>query len=167
MAEPAVLRGIRRLCVRRRLHIHRCFLQPGAVQLGARRAEHLQRIPALHFTAESATFTGTIQSQNINFKPGIVQQFNVNVERQLPGDLVLTVGYAGARSAHILIDGNNLNVTTPNACAGGPERCRRLYLGLRTKWDIYGTTASVFGLPFQHHLQHHGPGYGALQLAAN
>jgi hypothetical protein len=61
-------------------------------------------------------FTGTILAQNTNFKPGIVQQFNVNVERQIPGDVVLTVGYAGSRSAHILIDGNNLNVSTPTAC---------------------------------------------------
>jgi hypothetical protein len=62
------------------------------------------------------TFTGTLLAQNTNFQPGIVQQFNVNVERQIPGDVILTVGYAGARSAHILIDGNNLNVQTPNAC---------------------------------------------------
>jgi hypothetical protein len=29
---------------------------------------------------------------------------------------VLTIGYAGSRSSHILIDGNNLNVTSPSAC---------------------------------------------------
>jgi hypothetical protein len=63
-----------------------------------------------------ANFSGTIQAQNINFRPGQVQQFNVNVEHQLPGDIVLTVGYAGARSDHILIDGNNLNVSTPSGC---------------------------------------------------
>jgi len=68
---------------------------------------------------DPATFSGTIQAQNINFRPGQVQQFNVNVEHQIPGDVVLTVGYAGARSSHVLIDGNNLNVNTPTACAGG------------------------------------------------
>ena len=62
------------------------------------------------------TFTGTLLAENTNFKPGIVQQFNVNVEHQIPGDVILTVGYAGSRSAHILIDGNNLNVQTPSAC---------------------------------------------------
>ena len=31
-----------------------------------------------------ASFTGTIQSQNLNFKQGMVQQFNLNVEHQLP-----------------------------------------------------------------------------------
>ncbi len=63
-----------------------------------------------------ASFTGTILSHNLNFKQGQVQQFNVNVERQLPGSILLTVGYAGSRSSHILIDGNNLNVTSPSAC---------------------------------------------------
>ena len=64
----------------------------------------------------AATFTGTIQAQNIDFKLGRVQQFNVNVEHQLPGDIVLTVGYAGSRSSHILVFGNNLNVGSPGAC---------------------------------------------------
>jgi hypothetical protein len=63
-----------------------------------------------------ANFTGTIQSQNLNFKQGRVQQFNINVEHQLPGQVVLTVGYAGSRSSHLLIDGNNINVTSPTAC---------------------------------------------------
>jgi hypothetical protein len=61
-------------------------------------------------------FTGTIQSQNLNFKQGMVQQFNLNVEHQLPGNIVLTAGYAGSRSTHILVDGLNLNVSSPAAC---------------------------------------------------
>jgi hypothetical protein len=61
-------------------------------------------------------FTGTILSQDVNFKQGRVQQFNVNVEHQLPGQLLLTVGYAGSRASHILVDGNNLNVGSPSAC---------------------------------------------------
>jgi hypothetical protein len=65
---------------------------------------------------EPTTFTGTLQAQNTNFQPGMVQQFNVNVEHQIPGDVVLTVGYAGSRARHILIDGNNLNIHSPTAC---------------------------------------------------
>ena len=74
------------------------------------------------FTAppDPANFTGTIQSQNLNFKQGMVQQFNLNVERQLPANLVLTVGYAGSRSTHILVDGVNENVGTPTACGVVP-----------------------------------------------
>jgi len=61
-------------------------------------------------------FTGTIQAQNTNFKLGMVQQFNVNVEHELPGQIVLTVGYVGSRTSHLLVDGNNINLTTPTAC---------------------------------------------------
>jgi hypothetical protein len=62
------------------------------------------------------SYTGTIQSMNLNFKQGIIQQFNLNVERQLPGNVVLTVGYGGSRSAHILVSGLNENLNEPSAC---------------------------------------------------
>jgi hypothetical protein len=84
-----------------------------------------------------ANFSGTIQAQNTNFKQGRVQQFNVNVEHQLPGEIVLTVGYAGSRSSHILIDGNNINVGSPSACgtvSGYTLGC--------------GPGGSAFGLPY-------------------
>ncbi|HET6178092.1 MAG TPA: TonB-dependent receptor [Candidatus Sulfotelmatobacter sp.] len=61
------------------------------------------------------SFPGTLQSQNLDFRQGRVQQFNVNLEHQL-GNLVLTAGYAGSRSSHILVDGLNLNVGSPGAC---------------------------------------------------
>jgi hypothetical protein len=64
-------------------------------------------------------YTGTIQSENRNFKQGMVQQFNLNIERQLPGNVVLTVGYAGSRSAHILVSQLNENLSSPAACPGG------------------------------------------------
>ncbi len=64
-------------------------------------------------------YTGTIQSQNRNFKQGIIQQFNLNIERQLPGNVVLTAGYAGTRSAHILTSQLNENLNEPSACPGG------------------------------------------------
>jgi carboxypeptidase family protein len=66
------------------------------------------------------SFTGTIQSQNLNFKQGMVQQFNLNVEHQLPGAVVLTAGYAGSRSTHILVDGLNENLGSPSACGNVP-----------------------------------------------
>ncbi len=61
-------------------------------------------------------FLGTVQSENSNFKQGMIQQFNLNVEHQLPGNIVLTAGYAGSRSSHILVNGLNWNVTSPSAC---------------------------------------------------
>jgi len=63
-------------------------------------------------------YTGTLQSMNRNFKQGIVQQFNLNVEHQLPGNIVLTAGYAGSRSAHILVSQVNENIGSPLACPG-------------------------------------------------
>jgi hypothetical protein len=70
------------------------------------------------YTAPPAisSFPGTIQSQNLNFKQGRVQQMNLNIERQIPGNIVVTAGYAGSRSSHILVDGLNLNVHSPSAC---------------------------------------------------
>jgi len=66
------------------------------------------------------SFTGTIQTQPLNFKQGMVQQFNLNVEHQLPGEVVMTVGYAGARDTHILNDGLNQNLGSPSACGVVP-----------------------------------------------
>jgi len=84
-----------------------------------------------------ADFTGTIQAQDTNFKLGRVQQFNVDVERQLPGGLVLTVGYAGSRSSHILVDGNNMNVASPAAC------------GVVSGYTLgCGPGGSAFGVPY-------------------
>lgn len=65
-------------------------------------------------------YTGTIQSMNRNFQQGMVQQFNLNVERQLPGDLVLTAGYAGSSSRHILVSQVNENISSPAACGVVP-----------------------------------------------
>ncbi|MGA8539485.1 MAG: carboxypeptidase-like regulatory domain-containing protein [Terriglobales bacterium] len=65
------------------------------------------------------SYTGTIQSQNRNFRQGTIQQFNLNIERQLPGNVVLTAGYAGTRSAHILTSQLNENLNDPGACGNG------------------------------------------------
>ncbi len=88
------------------------------------------------------TFTGTSLSQNSNFKQGMVQQFNLNVERQLPGDVVLTAGYAGTRSTHILFYGLNMNVNAPYACAGGPAPIAGYTLGC-------GPGGQWFNAPYQ------------------
>jgi hypothetical protein len=69
-------------------------------------------------SAPCVPYSGTIQSENRNFKQGIIQQFNLNVERQLPGNVVLTVGYGGSRSAHILVSQLNENISSPSACPG-------------------------------------------------
>ena len=65
-----------------------------------------------------ANYTGTIQSMNRNFRQGMVQQFNLNVERQLPGNVVLTAGYAGTRSTHILVGQSNENLNVSQRLPG-------------------------------------------------
>jgi hypothetical protein len=70
-----------------------------------------------------STFAGTLFYQPTNSKLGKVQQYNVNVERQLPGNIVLTVGYAGSRGSHVLVAGNNLNTFGPTNCGTGVIGC--------------------------------------------
>jgi len=67
-----------------------------------------------------SNYPGAVQSQNLDYKQGRVQQFNLNIEHQIPGNIVLTGGYAGSRSSHILVDGLNLNVGSPSACGVVP-----------------------------------------------
>jgi hypothetical protein len=91
------------------------------------------------FTAppNPADFTGTILAQNTDFKQGRVQQFNINVEQELPGQIVLTAGYAGSRSSHILVFGNNINVNSPSACGS----TKGYTLGC-------GPNGAAFGVPY-------------------
>jgi hypothetical protein len=82
---------------------------PSAVSLSS----GFQAIPT---PPTAATFTGNFNYEPTNLHHGMVQQYNVNVERQLVGNLVLTAGFAGAQGTHILVVGNNLTTGSPNAC---------------------------------------------------
>ena len=61
-------------------------------------------------------FVGTYYYQPRNFQPGRVRQYNANVERQLPGNVLVTAGYAGSLGGHLLVTGNDLNTSSPSAC---------------------------------------------------
>ena len=63
-----------------------------------------------------ASFVGTYAYQPTNFQPGRVHQYNANVERELPGDILLTAGYAGSTGGHLTVIGNALTVNSPNNC---------------------------------------------------
>ncbi len=71
---------------------------------------------ALPTPQDVGTFEGTFYYQPTNFQPGRVHQYNANVERQLPGNVLLTAGYAGAVGGHMLVSGNDLNVNSPTGC---------------------------------------------------
>jgi hypothetical protein len=91
-----------------------CATVLGTTPTGVGLSQGFQLIP----TAPTlSTFSGTLFYQPTNFKLGKVQQFNVNVERQVPGNIVLTAGYAGARGNHILVAGNSLNTAGPANCS--------------------------------------------------
>jgi hypothetical protein len=77
-------------------------------------------IPELTPPTSPSQYGGAIETQNLGFRSGMVQQFNLNVERQIPGDVVLTVGYAGARSTHLLEYGQNIDLASPSACGTVP-----------------------------------------------
>jgi hypothetical protein len=82
---------------------------PSAVSL----SNGFQAIPT---PPTAATFTGNFNYEPTNLKHGMVQQYNVNIERQLVGNLVLTAGFAGAQGTHILVTGNDLTASSPTAC---------------------------------------------------
>ncbi len=63
-----------------------------------------------------ANYQGTFNYQPPNFQPGRVRQYNANVERQLPGNILLTAGYAGSVGGHELVIGNDLNTDSPSGC---------------------------------------------------
>jgi len=98
-----------------------CGLQNGFLNQGAALAKYG---PLYTTPVSPGDYSGTIQSQNRNFKQGVVQQFNLNIERQMPGNVVVTAGYAGSRSAHILVGQVNENVNDPNACSDAAIRAR-------------------------------------------
>ena len=85
--------------------------------------------PLLSQPVTPLNFAGAFNTENTNLRQGMVQQFNANIERQLPGQIVLTVGYAGSRGHHILNFGNNINTGSPTACAGGPDEVPGYTLG--------------------------------------
>jgi Carboxypeptidase regulatory-like domain len=87
---------------------------PSAISLSS----GFQAIPS---PPTAGTFTGSFYTEPTDFKLGRVRQYNLNVEQELPGNIVLTMGYAGSRSNHILVAGNNINTNGPDACVGSPS----------------------------------------------
>ena len=105
-------------------------LTPGGISLS-------DGFPTFTSPPNPVDFTGTILAQDTNFKQGRIQQFNVNVEQEIPGNIVLTAGYAGSRSSHILEFGNNINVGSPSACG----TVKGYTLGC-------GPNGAAFGVPY-------------------
>jgi len=72
--------------------------------------------PSLPTPQDTSSFVGTYAYQPTNFQPGRVHQYNANIERELPGNILLTAGYAGSTGGHLTVIGNALTVSSPSAC---------------------------------------------------
>ncbi len=75
--------------------------------------------PIFNTPPDASTFSGTFFYQPRDWRLGQVVQYNVNVQRELPGEILLTVGYAGSRGNHILVAGNAIDTNGPSGCVGG------------------------------------------------
>ena len=95
----------------------------------------------------AASFTGSFYTQPTDFKLGRVRQYNVDIERQLFGNVVFTAGYAGSRGNHILVAGNDLNTGSPSACGSVSGYTLGCLPGGAPYVPPYGTfdTISLFG----------------------
>lgn len=60
----------------------------------------------------------TVRPVEFNLRNPYVQQWNLNVQQQLPGGFVATIGYAGARGIHLLRS-NDVNIVEPVRQADG------------------------------------------------
>ncbi|QNI30532.1 carboxypeptidase regulatory-like domain-containing protein [Alloacidobacterium dinghuense] len=110
---------------------------PNAISL----SDGFQAIPA---PPTVGTFTGSFYTQPTDFKLGRVRQYNLNVEQALPGNIVLTMGYAGSRSNHILVAGNDINVGSPSACVGSPSYTIGCAPGGQPFSPPYGPFTTIF-----------------------
>ncbi len=60
-----------------------------------------------------STFFGNLVTVDPNFKQGFVQQWNLNIQQELPGGMLATIAYAGTRATHLQGKGWNLNANPP------------------------------------------------------
>jgi hypothetical protein len=72
--------------------------------------------PLLPTPQNVASFVGSYSYEPTNVQPGRVHQYNANVERELPGNVLVTAGYAGAVGGHLMVIGNDLNTSSPSGC---------------------------------------------------
>ncbi len=72
-------------------------------------------------TFPQPSFTGIVNSirpVQWDIKTPRIHVYNLNVQRELPWDFVVTLGYAGSRGKHLLRS-NDVNVPTPEVLADG------------------------------------------------
>ncbi|MFN8058763.1 MAG: carboxypeptidase regulatory-like domain-containing protein [Vicinamibacterales bacterium] len=60
-----------------------------------------------------ANYPGNVVVWDRDYQQGLVQQYNVNVQRELPGNVVVTAAYAGSRGRNLQGKGFNTNSAPP------------------------------------------------------
>jgi hypothetical protein len=82
---------------------------------------------ALSFAGTTPTADTTVISYPFNFPIPYVEQWNINIERQLPGSFVAQAGYTGSEAHKLPIYLNNVNQAYPGT---GSVNSRRPYQGI-------------------------------------
>jgi Carboxypeptidase regulatory-like domain len=83
-----------------------------------------------------ATYAGSLVAQQRNFKQGIVQQYNVNVQTATPDGTLFTLAYAGTHATRMLNSTSNYNSAPPGT--GNNTASRRMYPQYQTINYILG-----------------------------
>jgi Carboxypeptidase regulatory-like domain len=76
-------------------------------------------------TVNIATYGGVIRAQDPDFKQGLIQQWNFNIQRELPGSTVLTVAYTRTHGTRLSLKQLDYNTATPGP--GNNPASRRRY----------------------------------------
>lgn len=84
-------------------------------------SDGLPPIPSLNFAAAVANPVGNFLGVDTNFRSGIAQQYNLQLQQQLPKELVFKVGYVGNMGRR-LDNVFNFNQPVPGAGAPAPRR---------------------------------------------
>ena len=114
----------------------------------ARRADHDAREPVPGWAAAAnrqlaglLTGTGgTVEFVDQNKGDPKVHQYSVDVQRELPGNMALTVGYMGATGRDLGFGGSNAVGININQI--DPDVARRVFPGPNGTWDAAGAAAS-------------------------
>jgi hypothetical protein len=85
--------------------------------------------------ANPTTYTGSLVAQDRNFKQGLVQQYNVNIQQAAPkSGTVFTVAYAGTHATRLFNNVGSFNGSAPGP--GSNTASRRPFTTLNTISDI-------------------------------
>jgi hypothetical protein len=105
-------------------------INPGRVLIPA---SPINGFPDNSLPSDPTTYTGSLVAQNRNFKQGLVQQYNLNVQQGFEKS-VITIAYAGTHADRLFNNIGSFNGAAPGA--GNNTAARRPFPSLHTISDI-------------------------------